>query len=370
MYNKQGVIFLFKQILKKIFNKIAIILNYIFAFFLLLAYISVYISPSKIPFLAIFGLFYPFFLLFNLFFFVLLIYQKKKHFLISLFAILIGILHFFNFFSFNDKNKNTISNNNLKIMTYNVRMFDFYNWSGDKKTKNKIFELIKNENADIICLQEFYSNNKYNWKNKIIEAQKSLGYITSYKNKNSFYGNAIFSRFPIYRHGFVRMGTGKKKCIFADIIKGKDTIRVYSIHLASIHLDRNDYKFIKNIKVKNGEKNLQGLKGIGGKLVQAYRNRSVEVDAIYPHIADSPYKTIVCGDFNDTPISYSYQKIKGNLKDVFNQTGFGIGNTYVGKLSLFRIDFILHNKQFKAVNSRVIKKNLSDHFPIVATLNL
>jgi len=357
--------------LKKIFSKITNILNIVFAILLILSYLSVHISPDKIPFLALFGLLFPFLLIINFIFLFFRIYKKNAHFLISLIAILLGINHILSFFAVNVKSNHQKSENSIKIMSYNVRMFDLYNWSGDTNTGNKIVDLIKKENADIICLQEFYSSRKKKWTQKIINSLQIKDYIISSKNKSTYSGNAIFSKYPIVNEGFVGYANNQK-CIYADIKKGNDTIRIYSIHLASIHLDRDNYKFMKNIKIniENKNENIEGVKDISGKLLQAYKKRSHEVDAIFPHIIESPYEKIVCGDFNDIPISYTYRKIKGDLKDSFIETSFGIGNTYAGSLPFFRIDYIFHSSKFNSINHKRLKKELSDHYPIVSTINL
>lgn len=156
--------------------------------------------------------------------------------------------------------------------------------------------------------------------------------------------------------------------LFADLLKEKDTIRIYSMHLASIHLTNDDYKFIKNINKNDQTKNIEGFKGISSKLIQAYKIRSKEVVRIARHISNSPYKTIVCGDFNDTPISYSYRKIKGELKDAFLESGFGIGNTYAKYLPLFRIDYIFHSEELECISFNKLNEEFSDHYSITAII--
>ena len=300
-----------------------------------------------------------------------MIYKKKLQFLISLIAILLGYNQIFTFFSFNLR-KGAPKENSIKVMSYNVRMFDIYNWSKKENTSNNIFKIIKNEDADIICLQEFYSTRKHNWKKKIFKELKIKDFIVSSKNNKSFFGNAIFSKYPIINQGFLKNASPTQKCIYADIKKGNDTIRVYAIHLASIHLDNYDYKFMKNIKldIDNKNKNIEGVKDIGDKLLKAYKHRAKEVDAIFPYIEKSPYKTIVCGDFNDTPISYTYRRIKGNLKDSFIEKGFGIGNTYTGSFPFFRIDYILHSSEINSISFKRITEKLSDHYPVISIINL
>ncbi|NPA44946.1 MAG: endonuclease/exonuclease/phosphatase family protein [Chlorobi bacterium] len=357
--------------MRKILHKISIITNVIFAILLILSYLSTLISPEKISFLALLGLSFPFLLLINFIFLIYRIYRKKASLLISLIAILVGYNQISNFLSFSIGNEN-VKENSLKVMTYNVRMFDIYNWSKNENTSNNILNIIKNEDADVICLQEFYSTKKHNWKKRIFKELKLQDFIVSSKNNKSFFGNAIFSKYPIVNQGFLKNAFPTQKCIYADIKKGNDTIRIYTIHLSSIHLDNDDYKFMKNIKldIENKDENIEGVKDISTKLLKAYKNRAKEVDAIFPYIEKSPYKTIVCGDFNDTPISYTYQKIKGKLKDSFNEKGFGIGNTYAGSLPLFRIDYVFHSSDISTASFKIIPEELSDHYPVIVNLNL
>ncbi len=352
--------------MKTVLYKIAVFLNVIVAILLLVTYISVFVSPSFMPFLALLGLIFPILLFVNISFLFFWLSRKNKISLVSFITILLGISSFLNFFalSINDKE---IVDKKIKILSYNVRMFNLYNWANDKKGGQKIFEYIKNEDADIICLQEFYSDkNKHNFQDSIIKTQNTKDYIISYRNKDRYSGNAIFSKYPIVNSGFVNIGTTKQKCIYADIKVDEDTFRIYSIHLASIHLSKQDYKNIENID-DNREPNI--VYGIGSKLIKAYRNRSREVDAIYPHVQNTPYKTIVCGDFNDIPISYSYKKIRGEYKDAFLESGFGTGGTYNGKLPSLRIDYILHSPKLVSSNFKIGDIKLSDHFPISCSIS-
>ena len=99
----------------------------------------------------------------------------------------------------------------------------------------------------------------------------------------------------------------------------------------------------------------------------SYINRANESKKIKEHINSSPFPVIVCGDFNDTPISYTYSTLKENLSDAFKESGIGIGNSYVGIPSL-RIDYILHDKKFNSYNYKKNKYELSDHFPISCSI--
>lgn len=98
--------------------------------------------------------------------------------------------------------------------------------------------------------------------------------------------------------------------------------------------------------------------------------RAFQARKVADHIKKSPYPVIVCGDFNDTPVSYAYRKVKGELKDAFVEAGWGISNSYNGELPSFRIDYILHDKKFKAVNYSRDRVVYSDHFPVRCRLSM
>ena len=355
--------------MKKLLFKSGVFLNWLFAVLLIIADLSVFISPDTIPYLALTGLFFPFLVIINFLFLLFRIFYKKPHFFISLVALLLSWYRIDDYYSFRNKQVISAPVNQLKIMSYNVRMFDLYNWTGNH-TGNDMYNVIANEHADVICLQEFYSRKGFDFQSKIIKAQKTKDYIISSKNKTGYSGNAIFSKYPIISSGFVDVGTTKQKCIYADIVKQRDTVRVYGIHLASIHLSDNDYEFMQNINDNNNDKNIEGVKGIGSKLLDAYQIRAREVETLVPHIASSPYPVIVCGDFNDTPVSFTYHSLKGDLKDAFQESSIGIGHTYAKSLPLFRIDFILYDKKMTSKSYKRIRKNYSDHYPVSCEIEL
>ena len=355
--------------MKKILFKTGLFLNWFFAGLLLLSDFSVFISPDIIPYSGLIGLLFPFLLVINVFFLVFRIFDKKVYFFISLIALLLSYYRIKDSYAFRNKKVVSASINPIKIMSYNVRMFDLYNWTG-QNSGDSMLSIIKNENADVICLQEFYSRKGFDFQNKIINFLRIKNYIISSKNMTGYSGNAVFSKYPVISSGFVDVGESKQKCIYADIVKKRDTVRIYSIHLASIHLDDNDYKFMKNINKNGKDKNIEGVKGIGTKLLDAYKIRAREVETLVPHIEASPYPVIVCGDFNDTPVSYTYRSIKGNLKDAFLESGIGIGHTYAKGLPLFRIDYILYDKKMSSKSFKRIKKDFSDHYSVCCEIEL
>jgi endonuclease/exonuclease/phosphatase family metal-dependent hydrolase len=179
------------------------------------------------------------------------------------------------------------------------------------------------------------------------------------------------SKFPIIAKGdvmFPNFEHSDNYCLFVDIVKGKDTFRVYNVHLQSIKLQQQDYELF-------GEKNKQAsskkstIRLLFEKLTIAYPARADQAKMVVEHMNTSPYPIIVCGDFNDTPMSYVYNQFNNKLIDAFRATSSGIGKTYAGKVPAGRIDYVFHTDELSCSNFMVHKVNYSDHRPITCSIN-
>lgn len=352
-------------------KKLLFILNILFAVPLLLSYLTTHISPAVFYPVAFLGLAYPFLIAANVIFICFWLIAWKKQVFISLIAILSGWNHLGKFIELNLKPQHQEREKGIKIMSFNVRVFDLYNWTGNTETRNKIFELIREEAPDIICFQEFFYSEKkdyFNTRDTLLQFQEAKNVHAEYTKTvldTHHFGIATFSRFPIVGKGKVALASmGNNLCIFSDIKINGDTFRIYNAHLASIHFARSDYKFLDEIaQVETGEQ-VKGIRQIIKRIKVALIKRASQADAISKHISESPYRVIFCGDFNDTPLSYAYSTISNNLKDAFVESGNGTGATYIGKFSPFRIDYILHSKSLVSSGFETIPEELSDHYPI------
>lgn len=340
---------------------------------LLLSYSSVFISPEKFWVPAFFGLAFPVIFLANFLFVIYwAIRKRKKLFFTSLILILLGLTYVFDYFQFGFlKNISQENKPVLKILSYNVKLFDLYNWTNNINTRNEIFNIIDKENADILCFQEFYKEdiNRFNTLDTLLKFQDAKYYHDEYsqiKANTYYFGIITLSKYPIVNKGLFKFKNSDNICIYSDIVYNNDTLRVYNNHLESIRFDIEDHSFIDNLEID--EIKLKGIKSIYTRLKEAFVKRSEQVDMISYHIAQSPYPVIVCGDFNDTPVSYAYRKLKRNLKDSFKESGSGFGKTYTGKFPSFRIDYIFHSEDMKCIDFNIIKKSYSDHYPIVGKL--
>jgi endonuclease/exonuclease/phosphatase family metal-dependent hydrolase len=359
--------------LKAIIYTLLKYLNYSFVGALLLSYLSVYVSPEKLWVLAFFGLAYPFLLIINFGFVVFWIYKKRKTFLIPLIAILLGWTYLASYIQIPLKKQNTNTEavkNKFNILSFNVRLFDLYNWNEGDNTSGEIFDFINTNEFDFICFQEFFTKNKGELSKRSILEKLNKEYSThiiyTYEGDNYNYGIATFSKYPIINRGIINFNNSSNSSIFTDVLINKDTVRIFNNHLQSIRFNKNNYSFITNSKVLKDEEKIKEIKDISYRLRDAFIKRASQAKILSNHIKNSPYPVIVCGDFNDVPVSYTYRKMRGELNDSYLEAGKGFGTTYMGKFPSFRIDFIFHSKDIKCVNFNIPDVYLSDHFPVTS----
>lgn len=346
----------------KLLDKILLLLTFTAVAGLTGAYTARYVNPSVFVWPSLLGLAYPYLLILN---FILLLYwtgRRKKTAFLSLAVIGLGIPVFMSYYGTNG-NAQKATSYDWSVLSYNVRYFDRYGWNKDKKTKMKLIDYLNRVQADVVCLQEFPTPDYSLQPEGIIRELSSYRYHSVYKNM------AVFSRYPLLQGGQIRFdppSTGS--CQYCDIVKDKDTVRFYNIHLESYKLGDKERKIVKNITAGNTDGLSGGLKTIFSRILSANKNRAAQVLQFRKHLLRSPYKTVVCGDFNDTPLSYTYQKMRQGLKDSFIEKGQGLGNTYIGEFPSFRIDYILHTPEFQTAGYSRDNIALSDHYPIRCTL--
>jgi endonuclease/exonuclease/phosphatase family metal-dependent hydrolase len=292
----------------------------------------------------------PILLIINLLFFVYWLVKLKKQFILSLFVLLIGYNQVLSFFKLSD-NIERVSPDTISVMSYNVRLFNLYNWI-DSDVENDMISFIDSQEPDIINMQEYRSSERFLLDN--YQHQHS-----SLSDGKTSYGLATFSKLPIVNQGIIMSDNMSTIAIFIDIKKYSDTLRFYNIHLQSFKLESE----LEILDEQNSDKILN----IFDNTFKIQENQS---NIISKHIENSPYKVVVSGDFNNTAYSYVYKLLKGDLVDSFDSAGSGFGSTYNFKYFPMRIDFILMDKTFRINDFKTFSQNLSDHFPIISTFNL
>ncbi|MDC0249261.1 endonuclease/exonuclease/phosphatase family protein [Flavobacteriales bacterium] len=338
-------------------NKLLYLINSICLLLLILSYLSPAISPTLFWPISFFGLLFPVFYVINSLFLIYWIIGFRKQSWPNIIVLLIGIQYIGLFFG--SQPTTTKTTDSIKVLSYNVRLFNRYEWLPNPDVKSEIFKFLRKENANILCIQEFYTANEIpnlNYKYRHIGLQ----------NKRSQWHMAIYSSYPQIDKGTVSIKGEhvNNTCIYSDMIINSDTIRIYNVHLASNWFKDSDYSFLKNPKK---EKLKEGISGIINRMRNSYKNRANQAKVIKEHMNNSPYSIILCGDFNDTPLSYAYNTISTTLNDAFKESGKGIGQSFV-RIPTLRIDYILHNKQFRSYNYMQYKQQLSDHYAVSCEL--
>ncbi len=358
------------------FNKFMLWLNYIVILSLLLSYFAKYVSPQVFWPLAFLGIAWPILVALNLVFSLYWFAQLRAMGLWSILAILLGFNTFFSNIQFFSKQEKP-NGNDIKVMSYNCMLFDLYNWYHNADSRNKIFEILDDESPDILCLQEFYTSEETNdFHNadtlvKFLKAKNIHTEFTTTLRGNDHWGVATLSKYPIINKGKIDFKTrANNVCIFTDVLIGKDTVRIYNMHLASIRFSNKDYKFVDDVINAEDTEELEGSKSILRLLKRGFKNRAIQADLVAEHMAKCTYKKIVCGDFNDTPSSYAYRTIKSNMQDAFVESGSGIGKTYAGKFPALRIDYIFSDQSFDVYNYQRMKATFTDHYPISCYLKI
>ena len=325
------------------------------------------ISPEKSAFLPYFGLLFPFFALLNFFFFLFWIYFKKWFCLISLCMLLFAVPYIKDIFPLSISTPHiSEKDKKISILSYNIAMF------GEARNFDAIFSFIKEKNPDIVCLQEFgfYKSSKDLDRNVVFKKfskmypYKHVWYKNQFKSKD--YGVVTFSKYPIINKQKILYDSKYNISIYSDIVVDSDTIRIFNNHLESVKFTVKEKSEVNHLNSEEflTQETFQLTESLLRKLGSAFKIRAKQADAVALEIKRSPYKTIVCGDFNDMPISYTYKKIKGNMNDLFVSTAFGFDYTYHDMAMFLRIDHIFISSAFLPIQCEIFHTNYSDHDPI------
>lgn len=343
----------------------------------LLAYISPYISPKTLWILPFFGLSYPILFFVNLLLTLIWIFKKSKWAITIIVIIIIGIPLDLRFFALGNPDILPQEEKEaIHIMSYNVQLFGVYNFDLEYNLQNRdsILNYIQKENPDLICFQEFFYKKQptdFNTRDTLISALNIKDYHEKYsfnKQGNRFFGISIHSKHKIIHKGEVIFEDVDKisednYCIYTDILKGKDTFRIYNIHFQSIKFKKEEYALFSNEETENDilVNKKSALMLMVSKLRKAFPIRADQALTVINHIDKSPYPVIICGDFNDTPLSFTYNQFNKKYVDAFRNNGYGIGKTFVGKIPAGRIDYIFHSNDLNSYQFKLQEEVFSDH---------
>ncbi len=341
------------------FNKIMFVFNIVLTIMTFVAYLLPFLAPKLFPLLSVLTLMMPLFLILNFIFFVYWLLQFKKRMFISGLVLLMGITFINKFYKFSETNLPK-AESDFVVMSYNVRLFNLFEWIPNIDVTNTIRDFINEKNPDILCIQEYSSSSDIDLR---VYPHR---YISMQGNKIKS-GQAIFSKFPIINEGNLVFPNSNNAAIFADIKKGKDIIRVYNMQLQSIKISPDVNEISENIDEINRTKSQKVFKRIS----VAFGKQQQQAAIIMDHKKDCDYPIIICGDLNNSSFSYVYRSIRGKLNDTFEDAGTGFGKTYNFKYYPARIDYIFADERMKVKSFESFSDfDNSDHFPIMTRLSM
>lgn len=328
-------------------NTLAFFINIIVVVILCIGYLLPYLSPIKTPILAVISLAFPIFYILNLLFLIYWLIKLKKKLILSLLTFIIGFSYLNDLYKLSGKK--VLLKDDISVMSYNVRLLNYYNANKDKTTGEKAVNFIHQKKPDILVMQEYTNDNEYKF-------EYPHKYFKT-KSRNNIFGLAIFSKYPILNSGSLDLESSANNIVFTDLKINNDTVRVYNIHLESLRINPNKENF--------GEKDSEKLVS---RLKSTFKTQAKQVEAFIAHQEEWKGKQIICGDFNNTAFSWVYHQISKGKIDAFEEAGKGLGKTYDYAFPL-RIDFILTDENAIVNNFKTFPVKYSDHFPIMARLN-
>jgi len=330
---------------------------------LLLSVYSPQVDPQAHPVWACAGLFFPVFLLLNLFFLIfwLVVYRRYLLLPVLAFSLCWGAIR--TYFPINLGND--VPEDAIKVLSYNTQAFgekDLHT----KEKQNGVLAYLQESNADIICLQEYIWGGKLK-KKDIDYALRGYCYKHYYSLGDGLNGLGVYSRYPILSAVPIKYKSARNGSIAYRIKVKDDTLLVVNNHFESNKIVKSDVGVYQDmIDAPSGEKLFSGTWKLLGKMAKATAIRSRQADVVLEKVKKAKEKYIVvCGDFNDTPISYIHRVFHEELDNAFVESGNGMGISYNRDRLYVRIDHIFTSKNLQTYECRVDDGiDASDHYPI------
>lgn len=341
--------------------------NLVFTGLLLATAYSPYLQPTEHPVLSCLGLAFPIFLLIDIAFLLFwVIIQQYKCLLLPLAGLLLCLPQTRTYLPLNF-HTDRLPEPNLKLLSYNIMGFGD---SSPGERQNPVLTYLQESGADIICLQEYSTS-----KTPKHPTQKTIDKLLAdypYRRidtMGSLHSNklACYSKLPILSARPLEYASTGNGTMLYELAWDDDTLLLINNHLESNKLTKED-KVVYEDMLRDPEKEKveSGMRQLVKKLAEAAALRAPQADSIAQAVSRSPHRyIIVCGDFNDSPISYAHRVIGQQLDDAFTESGRGLGISYHQNKFYFRIDHILTSRSLEAFNCTVDRSiDASDHYPI------
>lgn len=260
----------------------------------------------------------------------------------------------------------------LVVMSYNVMNYSYPRAKGEKRPVENIARHVKENFTDIWCVQESNGGQAVKAVTDNVIPEMRHHYFRGYSGRESDMGIglSIYSKYPFLARGVVtEADPDRVRAIWVDIRIKHDTVRVVNCHLQSTYIKDSDIDYLSSLRIVTEERGRNRMKEIVGRLNENYEKRAPQAAAIGAFIRKSPHPVILCGDFNDTPVSYAYHKLSRGMKDAFVVRGRGTAGTYNGFFNMFRIDYIMMSDGMEILNYYPFDVVYSDHNPVAASFD-
>lgn len=324
------------------------------------------LHPTYHPNVSYFGLLFPAFLLVNVLFVFFWLVFKWKLTCIPLLGMLLcwGSIRTYCPINF----KKDIPEGCIKVMSYNVMYFGGAQNDDAITDENAVINYILNSGADIVCVQEGVVSGRPKVKEML-----SGTYPYIQEGVEHAHINVCFSKYPILDTEVIHYESQTNRSFAYKILVKNDTLLVVNNHFESYHLhaeEKTEYKDI--IKHPRNKENVNKYNRLTVILSAVNSIRGLQVDRVVEYVDSVPCKyKILCGDFNDSSLSYTHYRLTQNYKDAYTESGFGPGITFHDSGMYFRIDNILVSKNITSYQTKVDNSiSESDHYPIVSHLFL
>ncbi len=327
---------------------------------LVLAYLASVLNPARVWWMSLFGTIFPLSFLLNAVLLVWALRRRSRALWIPLLALLPSLFFFGRILRVPFSAQESAREGDIRMVSYNVGRFR----TTGGADADSIVRFLRKADADIICLQEYAIRKGQDMQRDLRRRFPRYPHISYYafqRGRRQF-GNVTLSRYPIRKKGVINFENSTNLAIWTDLSIGGETVRVYNCHLESYAISPG--RLYGRIR-----KDEDALREAGDKMRSSITKRPDQADRILSHIAASPRVALVCGDFNDTPLSYTYTHLMRGRKDSFVEAGRGFGATYSFLWPALRIDYVLYpEKDFRAVSHRSPHLPYSDHYPVVTVL--
>ncbi len=351
---------------KKILMRICAAINILIVIALVIVGYSPYVNPSAHPNISYIGIAFPVVLVANILCLILWVCFKIKMAIIPIIGLAIVYSPIKKYCPLNLSK--TVPGGAIKVMSYNVKTFT--NQHTQQHSREEILEYVETQQPDILCTQEATSDGY-----DILKEQTSLfpySDIAGLEDKGNATLLTIHSRYPILGHEDIPYETTFNRSTAFYLLIDGDTTVVINNHLESSHLSttqRANYTDIISGNSQGDDTSLETQR-IYTQLAYSARIRSKQADAVNDFIERHKHLPIIlCGDFNDTPISYTHRTISEHLTDCFIETGNGLGISFNLKGFVVRIDHIMCSDHFTPYGCFVDSDNdISDHYPMICWL--